>query len=69
MILILPCKILFCLETAKNLERSKCMEMVGFRLAVWAEKLCLLNAFSHWLSLAQPMTFAFSKQTKAMVFM
>ena len=30
-----------------------------------AENLCLLNAYSHWLNLARPMTFALSNQTKA----
>ena len=50
------------------------MEMVFFSACsffpvVCAENLCLLNAFSHWLTLARPTTFALSKQTKAMAFL
>ena len=41
----------------------------SFFPVVCTENLCLLNAFSHWLTLARPMAFALSKQTKAMAFL
>ena len=38
----------------------------SFVPVVCAKNQCLLNAFSHWLTLARSMNFALSKQTKAM---
>ena len=41
----------------------------SFFPVVCAENLCLLNTFSHWLTLARPMAFALSIQIKIMAFL